>query len=454
MSSKILYFKIVFRVLCLLATSFGMAYAILHKHTDYAIYTGIIIIAQVAGLINFLNRTNKKIAAFFEAVENDDSTIHYPLYIKNNSLKELHKGLNRVNNLIQNIKIEHETQEKYYQAILEDAAIGILTIDKEGHIYTANKSARTILGRSPLTHIRQLQHINKSLHYLLTVHKPFDPKLFQYTNEREIIKLSVKATPLILNKKELLLVLIQNINAEIEQNEIDSWNSVFSVLTHEIMNTIAPITSLAETLVEKTNTLINARENNNIDPNTIKSISKGLDVIKENSYNLVDFVDSYRALTKIPNPDKKMLSVSILFEKIKILCSQEKGFENTSFKTESDNNLEVFADEKQLLQVLINLVKNALQAIDGSTNGIIGLSGKRTGSGNIILQVTDNGPGIPTTLIEQIFIPFFTTKDEGTGIGLSLSKHIMKLHGGSIKVSSIPEKETVFTLSFPGYEHF
>ncbi|MBJ6368546.1 sensor histidine kinase [Snuella sedimenti] len=448
MSSKALYFKIIFRVVFILATSIGFAFSILQNHLDYAIYLGIILIAQVIGLIAFLNQTNKKIAFFFEAIENDDSTVHYPIHIKNKSLKALHDSLNKVNNLIQGIKIEHEAQERYYQTILEEAAIGILTINKHGHIYTANKSAKAMLSRNQLTHVRQLQQINKKLHDLIAGLKPFDPKLFQFTNEREIIKLSVKATPLVLNKKELLLVLIQNINSEIEQNEVDSWNKLFSVLTHEIMNTIAPITSLSETLVDTINKHSSTNNEQLMDASVSKNISKGLNVIKQNSHNLVDFVNSYRTLTKIPSPDKNILSVESLFDKIKILCSQEKGFSNVTFKTNISNDLEIFADEKQVLQVLVNLVKNALQSIGDNTNGVIKLIGTKGYNGKIVLQVADNGPGIPSDLLSDIFVPFFTTKKEGTGIGLSLSKHIMRLHGGSLRVSSVPEKETVFTLSF------
>ncbi|GAA3555437.1 sensor histidine kinase [Snuella lapsa] len=448
MSSKVLYYKIILRVLLILATSIGLAFSILQNHLDYSIYLGLILVAQVIGIIIFLNQTNKKIAFFFDAIENDDSTIHYPVHIKNKSLKALHHSLNKVNNLIQDIKIEHEAQEKYYQTILEEASIGILTIGKQGHIFTANKSAKTMLSRNPLTHIRQLQQIDKKLYDLIANLKPFESKLFQFTNEREVIKLSVKATSLVLNQKELLLVIIQNINSEIEQNEIDSWNKLFSVLTHEIMNTIAPITSLSETLVEQIKKHSNSDEDQLKDARTMKNISKGLDVIKQNSHNLVDFVNSYRTLTKIPSPDKHILSVATLFDKIKILCSQEKGFGNVTFKTSVPHNLEIFADEKQVLQVLVNLVKNALQSMEGSTNGIVKLTGIKQQNGKIVLQVADNGPGIPSDLLDHIFVPFFTTKKEGTGIGLSLSKHIMRLHGGSVQVSSVPEKETVFTLSF------
>lgn len=447
MNSKTLYLKIILRVILMMSTALLFAFAELQDHLYYSIFLGLLIAFQVISLIKFLNRTNRKIAYFFEAIENDDSTLYYPVHLKNPSLNTLHENLNRVNKLIQDIKIEHEVQENYFQRILEEASIGILTVSEQGHVFTANKHAKTMLGRNQLNHVSQLKQVAPKIFGLISRLKPFEPEVIEVTNEREVIKISVKATALVLKQKELLLVIIQNINSEIEHSEVDSWNKLFSVLTHEIMNTVAPITSLAEALVTKIALLSPDRKSGDV--STIESISKGLNIIENNSKNLFEFVNSYRALTGIPSPDKAFFSVATLFDKIKILCSQDKGFNQVTFKIDVSNDLVLFGDEKQLIQVLINLVKNALQSLGGTTDGIISLEGKKDGSGKTILRVGDNGPGIPAASIQKIFIPFFTTKNEGTGIGLSLSKHIMRLHGGTIQVSSDPYTATVFTLNFP-----
>lgn len=449
MASKHLHFRIIIKVFFLVLACLAFAYFIVQKQLDFSIYVGIIIIIQVVGLIKFLNNTNRKMAFFFNAVENDDSTINYPTHTKDKSLNDLHKSLNRVNQLIQKVKIENRTQEKYYHTILEHAAIGILTINEKGHITLANKTIKKILGFETLTHIQQLKRIDEKLFRLISKLNPFDQKLFQLHNERESVQLTIKATPIKIDNENLMLIIVQNISNELNDNEVDSWVKLFRVLTHEIMNSIAPITSISETLSQsfkKDNTPIKPEE---IKEDDIKNMINGLDVIQKQGTDLTNFIESYRSLTKIPTPEKDLVSISTLFNKIRILVSQEPGFNDIQFQVDiKPENLEVFADEKQLIQVLINLVKNALQSLHKHPNGIIKLTGKKNELGKTIIQVSDNGTGIPQDLIDKIFIPFFTTKDKGNGIGLSLSKHIMKLHGGSIKFTSEPNTSTIFILEF------
>ena len=449
MASKHIYFKIIVRVLFLLIASFCFAYFILQKQIDFSIYLGIIIIFQVIGLVKFLNNTNRKIAFFFNAVENDDSTIHFPVHTKDKSLKELHNSLNRVNHLIQKVKIENKTQEKYYHTILEHATIGILTVNQKGHIILANKTAKKLLSYESLTHIQQLKRIDEKLFAIISQLKPFDQKLVELHNEREVVKLTVKATPIKIENDNLLLVIIQNISNELNDNEVDSWVKLFRVLTHEIMNAIAPITSISETLSGFYKTEKGLVAPSEITQGDIIDVVKGLDIIQTQGKDLTSFVESYRTLTKIPSPKKDLINVSSLFDKIRILVSQEEGFQQTRFMLKVEpKNLELFADEKQIIQVLVNLVKNSLQSLSGSPEGLIKLEASKSGLGKTCLLVTDNGAGIAPNLKEQIFIPFFTTKEKGTGIGLSLSKHIMRLHNGSIQVKSMPDEETTFTLEF------
>lgn len=444
-----MYLKIIVRVLLLVMTIFCFSYFLIKKQFDFSAYLGIIIVFQVIGLIKFLNATNRKMSFFFNAVENDDSSIHFPVYIKDKSLQELHKSLNRVNHLIQKVKIENKTQEKYYHTILEQATIGILTLNEKGHIVLANKAAKDLLNYESLTHIQQLKRIDEKLFLLISQLKPFDQKLIELFNEREIKKLTIKATPIKIDNQNLLLVIIQNISNELNDNEVDSWVKLFRVLTHEIMNAIAPITSISETLSDFYKTEKGLISPSEIKEEDIVDVVKGLDIIQTQGKDLTNFVESYRTLTKIPSPKKDIIKVTLLFEKIRILVSQERGFSQTKFLINViPENLEIFADEKQIIQVLVNLVKNSLESLNQNPNGIIKLSGIKNNLGKPSLLVIDNGGGIPPNLLDQIFIPFFTTKEEGTGIGLSLSKHIMRLHGGNLHVNSILYKQTIFTLDF------
>lgn len=448
MASKHIYYKIIIRVLCITFTALGLAYFGINKHLDYGIYIGIILYFQVVGLIKFLNKTNRKIAFFFEAVENDDSAIHFPVHTKDKSVRDLHKSLNRVNFLIQKIKIENRQQEQYYHSILEQAAVGLLTLNEKGHILLANKTAKTLLNYEQLTHIEQLKRVDEKLFSIVSQLKPFDQKLTAITNERETVQLTIRSKPITVGNENLILVIIQNINSELDEKETDAWIKLFRVLTHEIMNSIAPITSLSETLFSIYTKDSKAIQPSELSQKDIEKTIKGLDVIKDQSKDLTNFIESYRTLTKIPKPEKEIVFVETLFNKIRILSSQEEGFQDIKFEISiKPNNLEIYADEKQIIQVLLNLVKNAIQSINKESNqGVIQLKSKKDEYNNVIVSVTDNGLGIPLEIQDQIFIPFFTTKEEGTGIGLSLSKHIMRLHGGSLRVSSTSKGPTTFSL--------
>jgi len=450
MVSKDLYYKIIIRVIFITITAFGIAYFTLYKQLDFIIYTGIVLTLQVIWLIKFLNNTNKKIAFFFNAAENDDSSIHFPFQSKNKLTNDLHKSLNRVNFLIQNIKIENRQQEQYYHSILEQATVGILTLNDKGHILLANTTAKKLLNYEQLTHIQQLKRIDEKLFTLVSKLKPFDQKLMALTNERETIQLSIRSKPITIGTENFILIIIQNINNELDEKETDAWIKLFRVLTHEIMNSIAPIISLSETLSKIFETENSKKLPSELNEKDIEKTIKGLDVIKVQGKDLTSFVASYRSLTKIPKPEKEIILVETLFNKIRILSSQEDGFQEIKFEISiKPKDLEIYADEKQIIQVLLNLTKNAIQSINKTFNqGLIQLKASKDEYSNVIVSVKDNGLGIPLEIQDQIFIPFFTTKEEGTGIGLSLSKHIMRLHGGSLIVKSSSKEDTVFTLSF------
>ncbi|WP_186754004.1 sensor histidine kinase [Echinicola salinicaeni] len=449
MASKHLYFQICLRVLLLLFSSLLFAHLYLKGEYTLSIYIAAIILFQTIWLIRFLNKTNRKIAYFFDAMENNDSTINFPYNIKTPSIRELNTSLNRVNNLLQEAKINIQEQEQYYQTILEEAETGILVLNETGHIIDSNRKAKQLLNHQHLSHIQQLQPISENLFHSLEKQQSFDQKLIQIPNERESIHLTVKANELIIKGKKMLIVVIQNIHKELDNQEVESWQRLIRVLTHEIMNSVAPITSLSETLLRYFNKNGELVKPASITQEKVKQTVKALDTINYQGNNLIKFTNSYRTLTKIPEPDKKLLNVQTLFETVRILVSQEDGVEKISFKTAiTPKELEVYADEKLISLVLLNLIKNAIHSLADQDNGQIELSGEKDESGRVALRVTDNGPGISPSMLQKIFVPFYTTKKDGSGIGLSLSKHIMKLHHGNIEIKSKPQVKTVFSLHF------
>jgi nitrogen fixation/metabolism regulation signal transduction histidine kinase len=449
MVSRNIYFQLLFRIVLITLTSFGLAYFIFHKHYISSFLLLVVLIAQTAYLIRYVNHTNRKIAYFFDAIKNEDFTLRFPEKLSLKSLEELNHSLNMLNRMIQDIHLKKQTQEQYYQEILKQADIGIVTFNKKGHIIFSNPTVERLLNHRPLNHIKQLGQVDENLYALFETLKPFDRKLFQLTNERERRQLALKATAITFEGEELLLVVIQDIHKELDEKETDSWVRLIRVLTHEIMNTIAPITSISESLLKYFKPVKGTVMKEKLRKDVMMSTTKGLEVIHEQGKDLISFVQSYRSLLNVPEPDREIIKASKLLGRVHVLMGQhdEQAKVTLQFAAEPEN-LELFIDEKQISQVLVNLAKNALHSLADSEQGIIKITAGINREGKKYIEVWDNGPGIPDDIIEEIFVPFFTTKHTGTGIGLSLSKQIMRLHGGSLKVHSVPNHGTSFVMTF------
>ncbi len=449
MVSKSIYWQLIFRVVLVTITAMAMAFLYFEKHFIGAIFLLLTLIFQTNSLIQHINQTNRKIAYFFDAIKNEDFTLRFPEKLSVKSLQELNHSLNTVNKVIQDIHLKKEAQEQYYLEIIKQADIGILTFNSKGHILFANSKIETLFNYQPLNHIKQLKKVDEKLYTLFSSLKPFDRKLIQLSNEREKQQIAIKSTEISMNGQELVLVVAQDIHQELDEKETDSWVRLIRVLTHEIMNSITPITSISESVLKYFKNGSAPTLLSEFTEDQLKNTAKGLEVIKEQGNDLMTFVQSYRSFLSLPKPDLSLVSAIQVLEKIKILMSSEEVEQNNiSFEIEAiPTNLELYIDEKQISQILINLSKNALQSIGDQERGAIKITAGQYQDQKKYISVWDNGPGIPKDLLEEIFIPFFTTKNTGTGIGLSLSKQIMHLHGGSIGVIS-QKNSTCFTLVF------
>jgi PAS domain S-box-containing protein len=410
-----------------------------------AIFTVVIFVFQVIELINYLNRTNRKIAWFFDAIRNEDSTLNFPVNTGNKALNELNSSLNSVNELIKKIKFDLQEQEHYFKTILESVSIGVITHNEKGNIFLANAAAKQLLGHEHLTHIKQINQIDRKLFFAIKELQPGDRRLVNFKSKFGIVQLSVKSTKFITAQENLQLTVIQDIKNELETKELESWIKLIRVLTHEIMNSVAPITSLSQTIRGYYKNLDGEQPSEKIINNTMK----GLEVINERGTGLISFVETYRKLTRLPQPEKKQVQVNQLFDNTLTLIDIEPIDKKIKieWKVQPDD-LEIIADKKQISQVLINLLKNALEALKDKPKGTILLKGEINSDGRAQISITDNGPGIPDDLMDKIFVPFFTTKESGSGIGLSLSRQIMLLHGGSLKLVSKPGEMTQAILVF------
>ena len=447
MVSRNIYLQLILRILFITSTAIAMAFFFLNTEYVVSIFFLFLLVIQTVLVIQYINQTNRKIAYFFDAIKNEDFTLRFSEKLSVKSLEELNHSLNMLNAMIQDIHLKKQAQEQYYQEILRQADMGVFTINTKGHILYANPTVQNLLNYWPLNHVKQLTQIDQELYNLFAKLQPFENTIFELSNERGKRLLALKCTSINIENDSLLLVIVHDIHKELDEKETDSWVKLIRVLTHEIMNTITPITSISESILKY------FRKGDSMVPITafeeheIKNTVKGLEVIKEQGKDLMSFVQSYRKFLSIPEPDKEIIPANKLLDKIRLLLNSEGNDSALKIETSVDPiDLEFFIDEKQITQVLLNLGKNAKQSLDNQENGIIKFTAGLNKKGEKFIQIWDNGPGISPELIDEIFVPFFTTKNTGTGIGLSLSKQIMRLHGGSIGVVS--RENTFFTLTF------
>jgi len=451
MISRNLYFQLLFRVLLILLIALAAGCLISARVPILLVVVCLLMeVPVVINLIYFLNSTNRKMSYFLESVQNEDFSLSFPNNISDKPTRELYQSLNKVNQQIQQLKIESRQQEQYFQTLLEHVATGIVTFDSRGFVLHANSAAMKLLSIEVLTHINQLERINRNLFLTIRDIKPFEHKLLSVTTERGTVQLSLKATSFKIKNDKLVLLSVQDIRNEMDEKELDSWMKLIRVLMHEIMNSIAPITSVSESLYKFYNVEGRPALPEEVNETTIQTTIRGLNVIKEQGKGLMQFVESYRKLTRLPNPDKKFFKLEELANRIMILYSSLENNDKVKLSVSvHPSDIELFADENQISQVLLNLVQNALQANENNSEGKIQIIAGINSDQHTEIRVIDNGSGIPEEVLEQIFVPFFTTRKNGSGIGLSISRQIMRLHGGTLQVRSAHGKETVFRMIFP-----
>jgi two-component system, NtrC family, nitrogen regulation sensor histidine kinase NtrY len=450
MISRNLYFNILFRVSLIVLLSLLLGYFVfITRSVRLSIIVCIVIIFLTINLISYLNTTNRKMRFFFDSVRNDDSNLTFPVNAKESGFRELYLSMNKVNHQIQQLKIENRHQEQYFQILLEHLATGIITYNSKGFILHANSSAKSLLSVDVLTHLQQIGRVDEKLLHTINNIKPFERRLLAINSGHGEIQLSLKATSFKTNDDELVILSIQDIKNELDEKEVESWMKLIRVLMHEIMNSITPITSLSESLSGIYNSGGQPVLPEQLTPKAISTTLQGLNVIKEQGKGLMSFVESYRKLTRVPDPEKKLFKVADLMDRVKVLYkSYEKAGKISLSFSIKDPELELFADQNLISQVLINLLKNAIEANENNPGGKIMIVANSDKNQHPEICVIDNGPGIIEENLDKIFVPFFTTRKNGSGIGLSISRQIMKIHGGTLKVRSVPNKETIFCLSF------
>ena len=435
-SIQLLFYIILIIICSILGTGF-----VYFDHVGWGVLFGLLTVYFISKTLTLYNSVNRKLAYFFEALENDDYSVNFIEHQGTSAEMFLSYILNKVKNVIQKTRIEAQQREKFYELVLGSVTSGIIIMNPKGYVTQTNAAALKLLGVDVFTFVKQLDRVDPTITPVFESVKPGDDKTFTLTTERGTVQLSIKVSGITVDNEQFRLIVLNDINNEMDEKEIESWIRLIRVLSHEIMNSIAPVTSLSDTL-------LTLYEDENVDDATIrKNAVSGLHVISETSKGLVSFVESYRKFTRIPTPEREIFNAGEFIQRIVILCSAEANFNSVKINTVGvPEELKLYADSNLLGQVFINIVKNAIQALGGRPDAAIDISAVSTEKGRIVFTVKDNGPGIPEELQKQIFVPFFTTKKQGSGIGLSIARQIMRAHGGSLRVLSIPDKETRFTI--------
>lgn len=450
MFSLRLYIRIVLQVTgILLLAGLGLAGMI----TGRAVILGVIALlgafALTGILVAYLNASNRRIQIFLDAIEDNESMLFFPEEKGSEEQRRLHASFNRVNRLLTETKLKDREQEHFYRALLQHIPGGVISWDESGKIRIVSEEALRLLGLSFLRYIYQIEQRVPEFSRLTAEAYEKGTAMIRIGKGQTVRQLSLSASRVVLRGEEFTLVVLQDIGRELSRKEFESWEKLTHVLTHEIMNSIAPIVSLSGTLLSYFQPKEGgAKTGGDLPEAIVRKTIRGLDTIKSQGESLMHFTDSYRRLSYLQPPIPKYFSLGRLLQNLQILFQPDLQRMQTELKIEANPaDMEIFADEELLSQVLINLLKNAMQALQGQENGRIYL--RAHGGDSVIIEVIDNGPGIPRDLWEDIFIPFFTTKTAGSGIGLSLSRQIVRMHGGDLQITSEPYTETRFTLTLP-----
>ena len=371
----------------------------------------LLLVAAIAGYIRLYRhyrRNIKKVTFLFDAIDNVDFSFKFPTEGVSKDEKILNQSLNRIKHFLQHTREEQMEREKYYEQILNTVDAGIMVVDSHDNVLQHNQAALRLLDTDVLTHLNQVKDKLKDEH------------------------LSKHETQAMLKDKHVRIIALSDVSHELSNQEIDSWIKLIRVLTHEIMNTITPVTSLSETLLKE------------LEESDKKALRIGLETIHKTGTELLSFVNNYRRFTHVPQPQPSLFYVEPFLNRMAMLCNHEASIEV------SPKDLIVYADESLIAHVVTNLLKNAVEAIkekkstevSEDKHAFIRIKAYANEQEAIVIDVTNNAGIIPDDIAAHIFIPFFTTKKEGSGIGLSLSRQIMRVSGGTLSLHQNKEENT------------
>jgi two-component system nitrogen regulation sensor histidine kinase NtrY len=439
--------RILIRVLFLFLTLSVASYLLVTGQYPYLVIALIVVAIQLVDFYNFHRKAQQEVEQFVESIHYRDFSRYFDVKEAPLELQSLRQGFNEINSTFKLISREKETQYQYLQKILELVNTGILSYEnKNGEIGWMNESFKNMLGVPYLKTIGSLERRDAALYQEILNLRPGDNKIISITKDNNTFKTLMAATAFQTDGRVYKLIAFQDVNEALDETEAKAWQKLLSVMTHEIMNSVAPISSLAETMLHRLQESVRMLEGQ---PGALEDLELGIGTIRRRSEGLLKFAETYRNLNKITTLNLTRVFARDLFENLHHLMQptlDQKRIELDILLIDPDLSLE--ADINLIEQVLINLVVNAIEAVKDKEEPLITLSAYAASNGRAIIRVSDNGLGMSPEVIENIFIPFFSTKKNGSGIGLSLCKQILLLHKGNIQVQSVEGTGSAFILHF------
>ncbi|WP_262886644.1 sensor histidine kinase [Pontibacter russatus] len=457
MRSKPIHFRhyrlqLVLRLLLLSASLYGLAWTGFNPaYRGTFIGLAAFIVLQIGLLVHFHERTNRLFLRFLQAIQYDDFTEQFHSSGEGKTMRELSLRLNEVMKKFREVRAEKEAHLQYFEVIVQHIGIGIVTFRPDGSILLLNNAAKKLLKVGQLHQVRELEAVSPELALGLQQLGNGEKVLVPVRQgAAEQANLSVHVMELSLLGDRIRLASIQNIQSELEEKEMEAWHNLIKVLTHEIMNSVTPIASLSASAYEEVSSYTDTgAEEVTLLREELADIGQCLQTISQRSDGLIYFVNDFRNLTTLSEPQLSRFNVTELLQEIKLLLRGQFAARHIALQLEAPPEaLLLSADRAMIEQVLINLVKNAMEAVQDQPEGQVTVRAYLDERSRISIEVNDNGHGMTTEAMAKIFIPFFTTKKSGSGIGLSLSRQIMRLHKGTVSVQSELGKGTSFILTF------
>lgn len=442
---KSIHYRLVLFIILLILSASLLTLCIIKEQYVYSLIPALGVFASLYLLTFHYKKFNQNILFLLNALDNGDYSFHFTESKMSARERDLNTMMNRIKDILTNARKKVIQNEKFLSLIIENVSTGIVIVTERGNVRTVNHSALQLLGLPVFTHLNQLSSINEDYPLLFHNIKAGEKGQISVINEREEVLVSLQVSQIKVNDDLIKVITLNNIGNELEAKEMESWIRLIRVMTHEIMNSIAPITSLSETML----TLLNDKDLDTMDSSMKNNTVEAFDTIHITAKGLLAFVESYRRFTGVPQPVIKTFELRPLINKLVHL--HEHLMEDRNIEVQiiaKDENSIISGDENLITQVVVNIIKNAIQAIDPSENGKIFIKYSVQNKFTYI-DISNTGKPIPKEELSSIFIPFFTTKESGSGIGLSISRYIMRLHGGKLIHSLSPEGYTTFTLVFP-----